>query len=305
MYKGRHLNKIIDLLERDEVAFGRVVMNGSFEELMFWAESNFDFVIIEMEHEGFNFTNLRQSLAQLMNRKRITENGLLADPTPIAWVAPDAREIAVNQWVVQQTLDQGPYGVIVPGITTPEEAQAAVAAARYPQRPGSNDTSPEGMRGWWRRYAPRYWGLTPQEYFDVADLWPLDPDGELILIGIIEDEAGVKNIRDILKQAKGIGAIWMEHFDMALSMGVRMGQEDPRVEEGLMKVLTACKDFGVPCAVGSADPKEVEMRLNQGFKIIMNGVFKPDMSVLETGWRVAGRKSSPYPSRKRRSYRKK
>ena len=62
----------------------------------------------------------------------------------------------------------------------------------------------------------------------MADLWPLDPNGELLLIGIIEDEEGVKNIRDILREVKGIGAIWMEHFDMALSLGIRMDETDPR-----------------------------------------------------------------------------
>jgi hypothetical protein len=28
-------------------------------------------------------------------------------------------------------------------------------------------------RGWGNRIASRYWGLTTQEYYDAADLWPL------------------------------------------------------------------------------------------------------------------------------------
>lgn len=42
-----------------------------------------------------------------------------------------------------------------------------------------------GERGWWYRLAPRYWGLSLQEYYQVADLWPLDPQGELFLMPIV------------------------------------------------------------------------------------------------------------------------
>ena len=53
-------------------------------------------------------------------------------------------------------------------------------------------------RGWGNRIASRYWGLTPQEYYDAADLWPLDPEGNILLMGIVEEAEGVQNIRDIL-----------------------------------------------------------------------------------------------------------
>ena len=55
MHNGVRLNKVIDLLEKREVVFGRVAMNGNLDELMYWNESDYDFVLIEMEHEGFNF----------------------------------------------------------------------------------------------------------------------------------------------------------------------------------------------------------------------------------------------------------
>src|SRR5205807_6823473 len=42
-------------------------------------------------------------------------------------------------------------------------------------------------------------GLTPQEYYDAADLWPLDPEGNILLMGIVEEAEGVQNIRDILR----------------------------------------------------------------------------------------------------------
>ena len=102
---------------------------------MYVADSDYDMVIIEMEHEGLSFNNLRASLQFLLNRKKIAEGGgLQADPAPLVRIPPNSRE--QNQWVIKQALDTGVYGLVLPHLNTVEEAKAAVAAARYPQIPG-------------------------------------------------------------------------------------------------------------------------------------------------------------------------
>jgi len=283
------LNKVIELLEQDKVVFSTgTIMNGNIDDITYVADSNFDMIIIETEHEGFDFGNLRVSLQYLLSRKRIVEKGnLQPDVVPFARVPPNAREVGVNQWVIKQTLDTGVFGLVVPHINTVEDAQAVVTASRYPQVPGVADFEPEGQRGWWQRLAPRYWGLSSQEYYDAADLWPLDPDGQMLLIGIVEEAQGVKNIRDILREVKGIGAIWVGPGDMSVSMGKRGNAADPEVQEAVLRVLEACKEFGVPCATG-ATAEEVERRIEQGFRIIMSGVTRTSPA-LTAGRRAAKR----------------
>jgi len=122
---------------------------------------------------------------------------------PLVRIPPNSRER--NQWIIKQALDTGVYGLVLPHLNTVDEAQAAVVAARYPQVSGAADFEPVEQRGWWQRIAPRYWGLTAQEYYDAADLWPLDPNGNILLMGIIEEPEGVSNLRDILRQVRGIG----------------------------------------------------------------------------------------------------
>jgi 4-hydroxy-2-oxoheptanedioate aldolase len=39
-------------------------------------------------------------------------------------------------------------------------------------------------------------------------VWPLDPDGELLLLGIVENVRGINALPDILRQVKGLSAIW-------------------------------------------------------------------------------------------------
>ncbi len=280
-------SKVIELLEQDKPVFcSGLVWNGNLDDLTFVTDTDYDMVIIEMEHQGFDFTTLRTSLQYLLSRKKVAEGGsLLADPAPFVRLPPNVRER--NQWVLKQALDTGVYGLVLPHLNTVEDAQAAVVAARYPQVPGAPDFEPEGERGWWYRIAPRYWGLTPAEYYDAADLWPLDPDGNMLIMGIVEEPHGVKNIRDILREVKGIGAIWAGPGDMSVAMGHKGDASHPDVQANLLTILEACKEFGVPCATG-ATVDEVPMRLEQGFRIIITSPEKTTLG-LEEGRRIAGR----------------
>lgn len=280
-------NKVIQLLEQGQPVFGTgLIWNGNLDEMTYFADSDYDMVMIEMEHEGLSFNNLRASLQFLLNRKRIAAaGGLQADPTPVVRIPPNARE--QNQWVIKQALDTGVYGLILPHLDTVEGAQSAVRAARYPQAPGAADFEPAGERGWWYRIAPRYWGLTPAEYYDAADIWPIDPDGNLLLMGIVEEPTGVRNLPDILREVKGIGAIWAGPGDMSVALGHKGNASHPEVQEMLLRILDTCQNAGVPCAVGCT-AAEVPMRLEQGFRILITAPTR-SADGLAKGRRLAGR----------------
>ena len=284
---GTRYNKAIELLEAGQPVFGSgLIWNGNLDEMMYFADSDYDLVMIEMEHEGLSFNNLRASLQFLLNRQRIAGAGSLqADPTPVVRIPPNTRE--QNQWVIKQALDTGVYGLILPHLDTVDGAQAAVRAARYPQAPGAADPESAGERGWWYRIAPRYWGLTPAEYYDAAGVWPLDPDGNLLLMGIVEEPTGVRNLPDILRQAKGIGAIWAGPGDMSVALGHKGNASHPEVQEMLLRILGICQNAGVPCAVGCT-AAEVPMRLEQGFRILITAPTRTTSGLTE-GRRLAGR----------------
>ena len=282
------LNKVIELLERDEVVFScGTIPNGNYDEIMALSQSAYDMIILETEHVGFDFPTLRHSLQYLVNRKRIVAKGSLQpDVVPLVRIPPYTRER--NEWVIKQTLDAGPLGLVLPHLDSVEGAQAAVKAARYPQVPGVADFEPTGERGWASSVAPHYWGLTAAEYCDAADVWPLDPDGELLLMGIVENVRGINALPDILRQVKGIGAIWAGPGDLSVSMGLRGQASHPDVEAGVQKILAVCKDFGVPCATGTTPSADVETRMTQGFRIVMTPPTRA-MDGLNRGRQAAGR----------------
>ena len=267
MARKPRLNKIIALLEEGKPAFGTIAYNGDLDGMTYVANAGYDFIFIENEHVGLDFTNLRISLQFLLNRKKLGRPGSLqAEPTPLVRVPTNAEEIASNQWVIKQTLDHGVYGIVLPKLETVEAARSAIAGCRYFKSAGVSDTEPVGERGWSPARAAQYWGLPVLEYFEAADLWPLDPDGELLLMAICESAEGVKNLPDILEQTRGIGMVLAGPGDLAVSMGKAGNIWDPDVQDALQKTLEACKRFDVACATVAATAEEVDQRLEQGFR---------------------------------------
>ena len=52
------LNKIIELLERDQAVFScGTIPNGNYDEIMALSRSAYDMIILETEHLGRNVTN--------------------------------------------------------------------------------------------------------------------------------------------------------------------------------------------------------------------------------------------------------
>ena len=281
MQNSIRYNKIIEMLENNQIVFApALVSNGPSDDITYIADSEYDMVMIEMEHDGFSFESLKATLNTLLNRRRIFENQTLQPSVvPFVRIPPNANEH--NQWIIKQTLDTGVYGLIIPHLTTVQDAIEVVSACRYPQPLTSAYTEPEGQRGWSNKYAPRYWGLTPEEYYDACDLWPLNPNGNLILMAIIEDQKGVDNLRDILSNVPGIGIIWAGPGDMAVSMGLGTDSAHPEVQRNLLTILETCKEFGVACATAANTPDQVSLRIEQGFKVIITPIIKSTPGLTE------------------------
>jgi len=170
--------------------------------------------------------------------------------------------------IVKQLLDVGVMGIIVPGVETPEQALKLVRSMRYPPQRVTKPAlrEPAGYRGWAPLVAIPYWGLTQDEYAAKADLWPLNPDGELMAIAMIESPEAIKNIRQILA-VPGLSAILIGQGDLSMSLGVGnpgANQLHPEVEAEVAKVAQACVEMKKLCG---SYPGDVKTRLAQGFRL--------------------------------------
>jgi 4-hydroxy-2-oxoheptanedioate aldolase len=224
--------------------------------------------VYEMEHQGYDITQLRHCLQYLLNRRQIVESGSLAPAvTPMVRIPPNGSEM--NQWVAKQVLDSGVFGIIWPHVSTVDEAYNAVASCRYARPEGAQRFEPRGQRGDAPAAAARYWGLTQPEYYERADVWPLDPKGE-ILVGIMcEDVVGMKNLPKILKEVPGIGVVVIGEGDLSQNLGFPRQYSHPTVAGAINEILEICKEHNVACGHPHVDEKNVKTVVEQGFKWLM------------------------------------
>lgn len=261
------LNKLIELLETGRPAFGCLLQVGDLAAARRVGESDLDFVMVDFEHEGFDFPSLGDTLQWLISRRQMAREGSTRpSPTPVVRVPVNAGER--NQWVIKQTLDYGAFGLFVPHVESGDDVRSLVGSARYSR--GPNGSGPEGHRGVWNKMAPRYWGCeTFAEYFEQADLWPLNPEGEMILIAIVESRAGFDNIEEIV-QVPGLGAVLFGTGDGSISLGdPTFDLENPALVAARKKVARACAEADVAVAFGTSDPEYIHALTKEGFRFFI------------------------------------
>ncbi|MYD72863.1 MAG: aldolase [Chloroflexi bacterium] len=283
---AERLNNVIELIESGKPAFGPFLPAGSIPDATWIASSSYDFVVYELEHNAFNLSDLSLSLQYMLNRRQILESGSLAPAvTPMVRIPVNGRE--QSQWIVKQVLDIGVYGIVFPMINTPEDAIAALQAARYIQADDAPDQEPVGRRGHAPGNALRYWGLDQPDYFDRADVWPLDPSGEILPILQCETIEGVNNLPAILDAVPKPGLILISESDLSVSLGQK-GQPGPLVDEAVQRARAVCQERSVPYGSPQVDMSNVDQRIDEGFSFLMPGPTRVS-EALNRGRELAGR----------------
>lgn len=232
------------------------------------ATEPYDGLVFEMEHGAYDARTLRDCLQYLLHRRQIVESGTLAPAvTPLVRIPPNGAEM--NQWVAKQVLDCGVYGVVWPHVSTVEEAYNAVSACRYARPEGAPRLEPRGQRGDGPTTASRYWGLTQPEYYERADVWPLDPKGEILVAIMCEDVVGMKNLPTILKEVPGIGAVIIGEGDLSQNLGFPRQYSHPTVAGAIREILAICREHDVACGHPHVDEQNVKDVLDEGFRWLM------------------------------------
>lgn len=280
------LNGAIRALEQGKPAFTTFTSAGA-DAAIALSTTKYDGVVFEMEHNPWDGAALRDSLQYLMNRRLIAQSGSLSPSvTPMVRIPPNGSE--QNQWLAKQALDLGAYGIVWPHVSTVDQAYNAVASCRYPRLKSAPRYEPAGARGDGPTGAVRYWGLTQQEYYTKADVWPLDPQGEILVILMIEDTVGIANLDDMLKKVPGIGVILIGEGDLSQELGYPRQYEHPKVLEAMAHIVETCKKHNVPVGHPHVDANNVERILNQGYRFLMAGPTR-SFAGLEKGLKLAGR----------------
>src|SRR5215468_3513028 len=280
------LNGVIKALEAGKPAFtcfSPTEVNNAIN----LSGSKYDGVVFEMEHNGYDIRSFRDALQYMLNRRQLVQGASLAPTvTPMVRIPPNGCEKA--QWHAKQVLDIGAYGVVWPHISSVEEAYSAVSACRYPRLKSAQRYHPAGLRGDGPTQAVRYWGLTQQEYYERADVWPLDPKGEVFVILQMEDTQGIENLDEILTKVPGIGCILIGEGDLSQELGYPRQYEHPEVLKWMARVVDTCKQHNVVVGHPHVDANNVERILGEGYRFLMAAPVR-SYAALDKGLKLAGR----------------
>jgi len=263
-----HLNPVIAKLVQGKTVYGLNTGDLSLAYAREVARAPVDFVYADLEHNPLDFPALHMFLLGMSDRGLVLKKGNLQPNVALfARFPPEADD---SQWVVKQALDIGLHGVIFNGVDTPEQALFAVRTMRYPQMRDAKYHEPNGIRGAAPGNATWIWGLSAEEYERHADVWPLNPDGDLLATMMIESVEGLKNL-DTIAAVPGVGALFPgAGSDLSRSMGVR--QNTPELEAAFQQILKACKAHTVACAITATSGNDVAKRVKEGWKIIRSTV---------------------------------
>jgi 4-hydroxy-2-oxoheptanedioate aldolase len=175
-----------------------------------------------------------------------------------------------NAWMVKQVLARGVHGILLCHAETPGAVRVFVESARYPfQTIGVGSGLEVGRRGsGGQAHAAAIWGVPTREYLEKADVWPLNPKGEIILGLKIENRRALENA-EATTRVPGIAFAEWGPGDMGMSFG-HMDAHDPPYRPEMLaeqaRVKAACDAAGVSFLT-SVRPNDVIALLDAGVRI--------------------------------------
>lgn len=201
---------------------------------------DFDFVVLNREHTP-------NGLETIADQARAVD-AATGEAVPVARV-PGNDPVAIKR-----TLDLGVAGVVVPSIQSREEAEAAVAACRYP---------PEGIRGVAAARAAQY-GRTFDEYVAGAN-------EDVLTVLQIETERGVENAAAVAA-VDGVDALFVGPADLSADLGAIGEFDDAAFRDAVRDVLDAGESTGTPVGTLCTGPDAVRSLGAAGFDFLVAGL---------------------------------
>jgi 4-hydroxy-2-oxoheptanedioate aldolase len=264
----KRVNKAIELLAQRQPIY-YTGGEGGYEEGKKMAQTWADYINYELEHGAWDMTKLREYMRGLVDggpTKSGHRTPAVICTIPVTGI--DEATIRANSWVIQQVLAAGAQGILLCHARTQGAVRAFVEAVRYPFHKKVEGLG-EGPRGAGSQgYASRIWGIPAGEYLQKADVWPLNPEGEILLGLKIEDRHALENSEATTK-VPGIGFAEWGPGDMGFSFGLLDAHDapyPPQMAQARARVLAATKGARIAFLDG-VNVENVQDRLAEGVMI--------------------------------------
>lgn len=185
------------------------------------ARAGFDWLVVDLEH----------------SITPIDVAGEMIRIIDLCGVSPLVRLTSNDPNQIKRVMDAGAHGIVVPMVTSAEEARLAVAATRY---------APEGNRGVGLGRAQGY-GAAFKEYLAWQD------GGGPIVIAQIEHIDAVTALPEILA-VSGVDAFIIGPYDLSASMGIPGQFDHPDFTAAMAKIASTAAVLGKTSGLHVVEP---------------------------------------------------
>jgi 2-dehydro-3-deoxyglucarate aldolase/4-hydroxy-2-oxoheptanedioate aldolase len=199
------------------------------------SKAGFDWLLLDLEHGPGDALNLISQIQAMAS-------GPALPVVRAPW----------NDFVaIKRILDAGAYGVIIPYVNTPAEAQAAVRACKYP---------PQGIRG--IAASPRIsgYGMNLDRYLQRAN-------DELLIITQVETAQAVDHLPEILR-TEGLDGVFIGPMDLAASMGHLGNPAHPEVQATIRRIEDTVLPTGKTLCTLTPGFEQAKVLFDKGYKMV-------------------------------------
>ena len=228
------LNPIRRAWAEQRPAFGVFTAIPSPYAVELCASAGVDYVCIDTQHGLSGYESLAAEIAACRT----------------GGAAPIVRPAANEFWQIGKALDLGALGVLVPLVSNPEEAAAAVSACRY---------GPAGRRSYGPTLISRVVGSSD----------PSALEREALCIVMIETREGLEQVEQIAA-VPGLDGIYYGPADLAISLGVTPADAPANREhaEAIERIRQAAESNGIAAGAHCTTGAQARERADQGFTFI-------------------------------------
>jgi len=251
-------NRLRELLSSDQIVCGAftTLADPAIVELVGYA--GYDFTQLDLEHTGVSLETLENCLrAALAHRLG-------------SWV----RVPSLDPKMILRVLEIGADGVMVPDISTAEEAREAIRAMRFP---------PIGDRGFFASARAANYGAhgfaSNEELADAMNR-------SVVFCCLIESREGVENCEEIIG-TPGVDVVVIGVGDLSVSMGVSATPGHPDVTKAIKRIAAACEKAGIKLGLPinhRSHPLTPADAYDLGARVLLSGM---DRVLLLQGYKAA------------------
>lgn len=230
-------NPVKQKLKRGEPTFGSWLSLGDLYATRVFARLGWDWLTLDIEHGAIDWSQAAMIFAAVAD----------------AGCVPLARVPEGSHHYIKRVLDAGAWGIVVPMVDTVEQAQIAIAAAKYP--PTGNRSVGGGMHS-------MNFSATAGDYYERAN-------DEILVVLQTESPRGVENAEAIYS-LPGCDAIFIGPNDLRFQMRSPDGKfPTPEEHEAMVqRVIQIGKKVGTPTGIHAMDVPSALKRAEQGMQFL-------------------------------------